>query len=212
MVPRIAKRGQSFKGAGLYYLHDKGAMTAERVEWAHTLNLPTSDPEKAMRCMAWTDKHADELKQAHGGSLAGREATAGNVYTYSLSWHGEQSPDKGAMLSAATETLARLGLSEHQAVIVAHGDTQHPHAHIIVNLVHPETGRTANTRQDQRKLSAWASEYERGDGKIYCTEREENARRRRDGEITKHQDERQPDAPSLTEIYGLIPTKVQNAT
>lgn len=33
MVPRIAKRRQSFKGAGLYYLHDKGAMTAERVTW-----------------------------------------------------------------------------------------------------------------------------------------------------------------------------------
>jgi hypothetical protein len=206
MVPRIAKRGQSFKGAGLYYLHDKGAMTAERVEWTHTANLPTNDPEKAMKCMAWTAMHADDLKRESGASAAGRETTAGSVYSYSLSWHGEQSPDKAAMLSAALATLERLGLSEHQAVIVAHGDTQHPHAHIIVNLVHPETGRTESISHDKRKLSAWASEYERGEGKIYCTEREENARRRQEGQITKHQDERLPDAPSLTEIYRQCDT------
>lgn len=206
MVPRVAKRGRSFKGAGAYYLHDKGAQTAERVAWAHTLNLPTDDPEKAMRLMAWTDMHAADLKRASGVSMAGREQTAGNVYAYSLSWHEEQRPDKAAMLAAAAVTLERLGLSQHQVVIVAHGDTAHPHAHIIVNLVHPETGRAANVRQDQRKLSAWASEYERDAGAVYCRQREENAERRAQGRLTKHQDERLPDAPSLTEIYRQCDT------
>jgi hypothetical protein len=206
MVPRIAKRGCSFKGAGAYYLHDKGTQTAERVAWSHTLNLPTDDPERAMRLMAWTDMHAADLKRASGVSMAGREQTAGNVYAYSLSWHEEQRPDKAAMLAAAAVTLERLGLSQHQAVIVAHGDTAHPHAHIIVNLVHPETGRAANVRQDRRKLSAWASEYERDAGAVYCRQREENAERRAQGRLTKHQDERLPDAPSLTEIYRQCDT------
>lgn len=39
MVPYITDRGHSFKGAGLYYLHDKGEQTNERVAWTHTVNL-----------------------------------------------------------------------------------------------------------------------------------------------------------------------------
>ncbi len=43
MIPRIADRGHSFKGAGLYYLHDKKAKTKERVAWTHTHNVGTND-------------------------------------------------------------------------------------------------------------------------------------------------------------------------
>lgn len=201
MIPRVARRGHSFKGAGLYYLHDKKALTRERVSWTQTLNLPTNDPEQAMRCMAWTDLHSDELKRESGISTAGRSQNAGSVFAYSLAWHDEQEPDKTEMLKAATQTLARLGLSEHEAVIVAHDDTEHKHIHVIVNLVHPENGTVANIRQDQRTLSAWSSEYERGSGKVYCQEREENATRRERGELTKHQDERLEAAPDLTAMY-----------
>lgn len=190
----------------MYYLHDKDALTAERVAWTLTLNLPTDDPEKAMKCMAWTATHADDLKRESGASMAGRKTDGGCVYCYSLSWHGEQQPDKPAMLSAATQTLERLGLSEHQTVIVAHADTKHPHVHVIVNLVHPDTGRIQSISHDKRRLSAWASEYEHNEGKIYCTQREENAARRQEGKITKYQDERLPEAPTLTELYRLCDT------
>ena len=54
MVPKIAAKGKNFKGAGDYYLHDKNADTKERVAFTHTLNLPTDDPEKAIRLMART--------------------------------------------------------------------------------------------------------------------------------------------------------------
>ena len=53
MIPRVAKPGRSFKGAGAYYLHDKGhRSTDKRVLFTHTENLPTRDPEKALKCMA----------------------------------------------------------------------------------------------------------------------------------------------------------------
>ena len=48
MVPRIAQRGYSFKGAGLYYLHDKGAMTSERVGITLALNVTSRTPEGAL--------------------------------------------------------------------------------------------------------------------------------------------------------------------
>ncbi len=54
MIPHIAQRGHSFKGAGAYYLHDKKSDTAERVLWTQTYNLPTQNPELALRVMAHT--------------------------------------------------------------------------------------------------------------------------------------------------------------
>ncbi len=194
MIPRIANRGHSFKGAGAYYLHDKKADTAERVLWTHTLNLPTENAEEALLCMAWTDTHSPK-------AAVGRKQTAGNVYSYSLAWHPDENPDKDAMLAAAKATLAVLGLSEHQAVIVAHGDTDHKHVHVVTNLVHPETGRVADLSYSKRRLQEWALEYEKAGGQIRCKEREENAERRKDGEITKYQDEKTKDAVSITELY-----------
>ena len=84
MVPKVAGKGRSFKGAGLYYLHDKKALTRERVAFTHTENLPTRDPDKAIKCMAWTALRANEIKARSGASTKGRKMTD-PVYCYSLS-------------------------------------------------------------------------------------------------------------------------------
>lgn len=73
MIPRVAKMGRSFKGAGLYYLHDKKALTNERVLFTHTENLPTRDPDKAIKCMAWTAMNAQQLKLRAGQKLTGNK-------------------------------------------------------------------------------------------------------------------------------------------
>src|SRR5689334_2045641 len=60
MVPAITACGRSFRGAALYYAHDKRQpgeairLTTERVAWVETVNLPTGDPERAWRIMAHT--------------------------------------------------------------------------------------------------------------------------------------------------------------
>ena len=182
--------GSSFKGAALYHLHDKRLegetvrLTDARVAWTETVNLRTTDPEKAWRIMVATAENQAALKQAAGMKMTGRKLTK-PVYTYSLAWHPEQKPSQAEMLGAAKETLQVLGMEEHQALIVCHNDTAHPHVHVIVNRVHPETGLAAKTSQDRLKLSRWAEAYERAGGKIYCDERVINNARRDQGEFVK---------------------------
>src|SRR2546428_4920206 len=56
------------------------------------------------------------------------------------------------MQAVADRVLADLGLAEHQALMVAHRDRTHPHVHIMVNRVHPETGLAWDRWQDQPKI------------------------------------------------------------
>jgi len=129
--------------------------------------------------MAYTAMNADRLKQKSGVANTGRKATAGVVYSYSLSYHPEENPQKETMQNAALDVLEKLGLIEHEAVIVAHNDTEHPHVHVICNVVHPETGKTMAPSYDFLSMSKWAENLERENGKIYCEERVKNNERRR---------------------------------
>ena len=201
MIPRIAQRGHSFVGAGLYYLHDKGESTSERVAFTETVNLPMQNAQKALQFMAYSASLAEEKKQEAGIERVGATQTAGAVYCYSLSWHPQEMPDKEEMRRCAQHTLQCLGLSEHEAVYVAHSDTLHAHIHVIVNLVHPETGKIGDIAFDQRKLQAWALAYERKQGEIQCPEREKNAQRRQQGEAVKYQDARHPLAERVALLF-----------
>ncbi|HEY1084282.1 MAG TPA: relaxase/mobilization nuclease domain-containing protein [Prosthecobacter sp.] len=187
MVPKITSGGASFKGAFRYYLHDKGAETTERIGWVQTENMRTNDPEKAWKVMAFTAQVQDRLKEASGQSRAGRKLEK-PVFAFSLAWHPEQSPTPDHMLATARKAIAALGLTDHESVIVAHKDEPQKHVHVIVNRVHPITGMAGDVRNSKRKLSDFAREYEREDGKIYCQQREENHRQREAGKPTRYSD------------------------
>lgn len=189
MVPAITETGRSFKGAALYYLHDKQADTAERVAWTETVNLPTDDPDRAWRMMAHTAMAQAELKAAAGIKATGRKLTA-PVLAYSLAWHPDEQPDRAEMTAAAHASLKALGLEDHQAVLVCHTDEPHAHVHVLVNRVHPTTGKAATLSNSKRQLSAWALAYEKERGAILCPQREENAKKRAQGEKTR--DRRKP--------------------
>lgn len=187
MIPRIATGGTSFKGAFQYYLHDKDATTRTRVAWTHTENILTDEPDKAWRVMAYTAKEQARLKEAAGQAPTGRKLTK-PVFSYSLSWHPEQRPNRDHMLATARRSLAVLGLNEHETVIIAHRDEPQHHVHVIVNRVHPITGIAAKTSHSKLRLSEFAHEYELDHGKVYCRQREENHRKRREGERTMYHD------------------------
>ena len=68
------------------------------------------------------------------------------------------------MLGVARDTLRDLGLAEHQVVVVAHGDRRHPHLHLMVNRVHPGTGRAWDRWQDRVKLERSLRVQERARG------------------------------------------------
>lgn len=183
MVPDITGTGHSFQGAMAYYLHDKAEgggsdrahpTTADRVAWTETRNMMDVGPHTATRIMIATAQQADQLKAAAGVKNTGRKSTA-HVYAYSLAWHPDEAGklDKAEMLRAADASLKVLGAGEHQAVIVCHTDQKHPHVHVIVNRVHPDTGKMLTTSNDRRKLSEWANQYERERGQILTPKREE---------------------------------------
>ena len=193
MVPAVTEGGRSFKGAALYYLHDKRQageaerLTTGRVAWTHTFNLSTDDPERAWRIMAHTAMSQAALKAAAGEKATGRKLTK-PVHAYSLAWHPEQRGQgvtREHMLAAALDSIKAQGLEGYQAIILAHDDEPQPHVHIIVNRVHPETGKAATLSNCKLKLSQWAEGYEREHGKIYCDKRVENNARRKEGEFVR---------------------------
>lgn len=184
MVPNVAGTGTSFKGAALYYLHDKRRggeaerLTSDRVAWAETRNLATDDPELAWKIMAATALDQDRLKAQAGVKASGRKS-ASAVYAYSIAWHPEEAGkiDRAEMVRAAEESIRALGAEGRQAIIVAHNDEPHPHVHVILNRVSAQDGRMLGTSNDYRKLDAWALAYRRARGEEhkYCPAREEKA-------------------------------------
>ncbi|MCJ2015879.1 relaxase/mobilization nuclease domain-containing protein [Methylobacterium sp. E-065] len=190
MTPVETKTGRSFKGAAAYYLHDKledgqsvNAGTA-RIAWTENLNLATTDPERGWRMMTHTAIAQAQLKAAAGVKATGRKLTA-PVYAYSLAWHPEEKPDRAEQLKAAKETLKSLGLDAHQAIVISHNDTPHPHVHVLVNRVNPETGVAAPLKNSRLKLSEWALHYERAQGLIRSPQREANHERRAQGQAVE---------------------------
>ncbi len=177
MNPHITSGGSSFRGAYLYYMHDKGANTRNRIAWTHTENMMTNDPDLAWKVMSYTAMGQDRLKEASGQKRTGRK-TEKPVLAYSLSWHPEQNPNKDHMLEVAQRSIKMLGLSDHEAIIIAHQDTPHKHVHVIVNRVHPITGLVANGSNSKRKLSGFALEYAHEHGLNYAPQRQQNARER----------------------------------
>ena len=141
MVPRLQKRGSSFKGVCAYILHDAGKATADRVDWTATQNL-VSHPEDVWFEMFETYRDSDALKEQAGRSARGRKNTT-PVLHYMLSWHKEDMPSAEHMRETALSSLKALGLQDHQAVLAAHHDKDHMHVHIVVNTVNPDNGITA---------------------------------------------------------------------
>ncbi len=74
------------------------------------------------------------------------------VYHVSISFDSEDSPTRAQMEAACDAVLRDLGLEEHQAFPLAHCDTAHPHVHMMINRVHPETGRAWSTSHDCRRI------------------------------------------------------------
>lgn len=177
MIPRLHRRGNSFKGALRYVLHDPGKDSSDRVAWVETQNI-FSHAEDAWFEMFDTYRNRTALKQNAGVDSRGRDNKA-PVLHYTLAWHATDNPDPEHMKAMALDSLKALGLSEHEAVIACHSDKEHHHVHVVVNTVHPYTGKTAPLKFSKLEFSRWAEAYEKEHG-IHCEQRIENNERRRE--------------------------------
>jgi hypothetical protein len=193
MTPKAAQGGRatgtSFKGVFAYLQHDKRLegeevkFTSDRVEWQAFRNLATDNPDMAYRIMMATANQQDALKREAGQSAAGNKSDK-VVFHYSLGWHPDEAAglSKSEMLRAADESIRALGAEGHQAAIIAHNDTAHPHVHVVINRVDPENGKMLDLWKYQERLSKWAMAYEQERGKVWCDKRVENWKRRDLGE------------------------------
>ncbi|MGE3420356.1 MAG: relaxase/mobilization nuclease domain-containing protein, partial [Bradyrhizobium sp.] len=73
-------------------------------------------------------------------------------YHASINWHPEEQPTPEIMQEIARRTLDLAGLGAHQALVMGHGDKPHRHCHLMINRVHPETGRAWSTSHDYRRF------------------------------------------------------------
>ncbi len=207
MIPKVAQSGQSFAGAGQYYLHDKAdgqqrlspsakddfkavgdyalhdkadRQTAYRVGFTTMLNMQADTPHEAIDQMSASfDRYREREKNKRGRKLTKP------VYVYSLSWAPDQTPDQAEMLSAAHSSLKALRLEGLQTLIVQHTDEPQPHIHVIVNRIELDGSRARNIAFDQLRFSRWAEQYERDHGGIRCEQRVRNNELRRQGIMVK---------------------------
>lgn len=179
MIVRILSSGSSFKGLATYLTHDPEAKTADRVGWAHTLNLAHDDALSAVDEMYWTARNAELLKQ-EAGIRAGGRATENPVKHLSLNWSPEDHPTRDHMVEATEDFLRHMKWQDHQALLVAHEDKAHPHVHVMLNIIHPETGLRLDDGFERRRAQAWALEYEREQGNIRCENRLKDVHERED--------------------------------
>lgn len=185
MIPKLHKKGMSFKAAATYLLHDKGgAETDDRVTWTKTRNLLTEDPQLAWRYMAATSLDQARLKAQAGIANTGRKSKQ-HVLHLSLSWkeHEAEGLSPEEMIRAADGAVKALGAEDRQALYVAHDDEPHPHVHILLSRVSPEDGRLLPSSHDRLALSRWAQSYEQERGEILCPERVKNNAARDRGEF-----------------------------
>lgn len=82
------------------------------------------------------------------------------VYHYIISWPSHERPEVKDMLAAARDTIAALGMLDHQYIIAIHANTDCLHAHIEVNRIHPTTFKSQHIQWAKKTLHRAAREAE----------------------------------------------------
>ena len=131
----VSSSGRSFQALASYLAKGRDGDNPDRVAWSAGRNLPTDDPELAATFMRATAARSDRVEKP--------------VYHIAISFDPGDAVDRATMERVADRVLERLGLAEHEAVIVAHRDREHQHLHMLINRVHLETGKAWERWKDQ---------------------------------------------------------------
>ncbi len=139
--------GRRFAVLARYLMRGRSGAETERVAWTAGRNLGLDDPELAA-----------VLMQATADDNARIEVP---VYHLTINFDRNDPVTPTRMQAVADRVLRDLGLAEHQALMVAHQDRAHPHVHVMVNRVHPETGAAWERWQDRLRIERTLRELER---------------------------------------------------
>lgn len=140
MLAKIAPSTNDFHALARYLVSGKPGTEPhpDRVAWIKTQNLPTDDPELAAKYMSATAAASRRTQRA--------------AYHLMIAWHVQESPRPEEMQEIAFKTLLLAGLSEHEALIMGHGDKAHPHLHILLNRVNPTSGKAWSAGNDFKRF------------------------------------------------------------
>jgi hypothetical protein len=139
MLANIEPTHNDFHALASYLVHGRDRPPhPDRVVWVLAQNLSTDDPIRAAKLMTATAELSRRCRNA--------------CYHVSINWHPDEQPSPDIMQEIARRTLAMAGLGEHQALAMGHGDKPHKHLHLMINRVHPETGRAWSTAHDYRRF------------------------------------------------------------
>jgi hypothetical protein len=130
----VSSSGRSFKALGRYLVEGREHTAEGRVAWSSGRNLPTDDPQLAATIMRATASQNVRTSQP--------------MYHLVLSFDPRDAVNRATMERIADRILAELRLREHQTLIVAHADREHAHMHLLINRVHPETGKVWDRWKD----------------------------------------------------------------
>ncbi len=132
---------------------DRDALNPDRVAWTSCRNLyGVNDPARVAQIMR---AHASEHPRVEKP-----------VYHFGLSLHPDEHLSPEQWDQAVDRLLQQLGLGRHQALVVAHRDTDHEHVHVVVNRV-GDDGRAWEKENDLVKASGAIRRIEVEYGLIY---------------------------------------------
>jgi hypothetical protein len=137
-VIAMSSSARNFGALAHYLATGRSGDHPERVAWSASRNLPTDDPEVAGKIMRATAAQNVRVKQS--------------IYHLALSFDKNDAVDRITMERVADRVLDALDLKGHQVLIVSHRDRDHPHMHLLINRVHPDTGLVWNRWQDRTVL------------------------------------------------------------
>lgn len=139
MLAQLETPTNDFAALAAYLIHGRERPTSpDRVAWTFAQNMATDDPMLAATIMTATAEQSRRCRHA--------------CYHAMIAWATEERPSPEQMQAIARATLEMAGLGEHQALVMGHGDKAHPHLHMMINRVHPETGRAWSTSHDYRRF------------------------------------------------------------
>jgi hypothetical protein len=174
--------GRSFRALGAYLIHGRDGSEENRAAWSTGRNLGTDDPELAAPLMQAT--------------AAQNPRVAYPVYHLTIAFDPGDQVTRENVERVADRALKELGLSEHQALMVAH-------VHIMVNRVHPDTLRAWERWQDRPIIERVLRAEEQALGLRAVPGRlhqlDDQHRREREG-LTPH--ERAESGPTSKELFA----------
>lgn len=142
----IKKQGEPGSGGGAEAFKPGVAYVCSKATRVEMRNIAASD---------WNDAADEMLLTSELNSRVQKP-----YYHLVLSWHEQEQPTEDQRFAAADHMIKSLGLDEYQIVIGTHDDTPRKHVHILLNTVHPITGKVWSKSNDHARIEKACREIE----------------------------------------------------